>query len=360
VFSTIPFSFSLSLRWVAVGFIGYVLASGELPSAQAAHINCGDKLGPGGIYVLDADLICSNSDPEEFYARILTIVGGASVDLNGHTLSCGPGLRFGLVIEGAANQLRNGSIVGCPEGILLSNEGSRLENITLSNNGVALHAEAGGRHLLIHNHADNNGAAFWLSDGSGFNTLIGNTASHNTQTAFYLDGGKGNTLVGNTAVSNRFGFSVSFQEETKVVGNTAHANTEGGFGINSSSGRGSGGAKLSGNIATGNGAYGFHISESQRVQAVDNLAQGNDGHGFVVSRSDTRFRDHHELKNNYALDNNGDGIRVELGATGNEIIGNTTVGHLTPNVDLRDENTDCRGNRWKNNIFDTKSQDCIQ
>src|SRR3990167_8378901 len=79
----------VSSRWMAVGLMSLGLIGSGLSPAQAAHINCGDVLGPGGRFVLDADLSCPNPDPdEEPWAGALTVVGPVEVDLQGHAVSC--------------------------------------------------------------------------------------------------------------------------------------------------------------------------------------------------------------------------------------------------------------------------------
>jgi hypothetical protein len=75
---------SLTLAALAV-----LLGPGD---AQAKKITCGSLLGPGGVYVLERNLTCLQVDKAgtEYSDRIgvLKLIGGASLNLNGHTVTC--------------------------------------------------------------------------------------------------------------------------------------------------------------------------------------------------------------------------------------------------------------------------------
>jgi hypothetical protein len=73
-------AFSISLTFAALAL---VLGPGE---AQA-EITCGSTLGPGGTYVLNTDLVCPAS-ADKYGPGVLLVVGGATLDLNGHTVTC--------------------------------------------------------------------------------------------------------------------------------------------------------------------------------------------------------------------------------------------------------------------------------
>lgn len=58
------------------------------------------------------------------------------------------------------------------------------------------------------------------------------------------------------------------------------------------------------------------------------------------------------------LDNQREGIVVDLGSTRNRIVGNQALGN---DLDLRDLHPDCDDNLWEGNVFDTaEPEDCIR
>ena|SRR5580765_64997 len=89
----------LSVGAVGLLFVG-LLTVGE---ARAGAIQCGATLGPGGTFVLDADLTCPH-DPSPAAQPALRVVD-AVLDLNGHTLSCADG-GDGITLVGEGGRLR--------------------------------------------------------------------------------------------------------------------------------------------------------------------------------------------------------------------------------------------------------------
>ena len=88
-----------------LGVLG--LALGRVPSTQAHVINCGDDLGPGGLFQLEDDLAC----PGPLGGRI-TIRDGAILNLNGHRVTCARGGIGCILLTGERAQLWNGTVEG--------------------------------------------------------------------------------------------------------------------------------------------------------------------------------------------------------------------------------------------------------
>lgn len=131
---------------------------------------------------------------------------------------------------------------------------------------------------------------------------------------------RGVEVMGVTTTGGAIGFSV---DDAKVV-----------FHGNAASGSGTGfmlllsdGSDLSGNMATGNSAYGFSIGGS-RNHIVGNTAMNNGQHG----------------------------IHVNSGSTNNQITNNTAMGNHA--YDLFDGNGAC-ANVWASNTFRTANLRCI-
>ncbi len=71
---------SLSAFSISLTFAVLALLLG--PGAAQAQITCRSTLGPGGMYVLNTDLVCSHSADAHRHG-VLLVVGGATLDLNG-------------------------------------------------------------------------------------------------------------------------------------------------------------------------------------------------------------------------------------------------------------------------------------
>ena len=90
------------------GTIG--IALGIDMSAHAIH--CGDILGPRGHFQLQQDLDCSAVPPPLNQMTALTIQDGATLDLNGHIVTCGSQNIRCVVLTGTGTQLLDGVIRG--------------------------------------------------------------------------------------------------------------------------------------------------------------------------------------------------------------------------------------------------------
>src|SRR6185436_2047285 len=106
--------------------------------ALAAEITCGSVLGPGGTFVLNRDLTCPfTPDPEDLSAGdpVLTVIAGATLDLNGHTVRCsgrGPGMHVYRAT------VLNGTVIGCREGVYVGGSGSVVQGMTVKRNGSGI------------------------------------------------------------------------------------------------------------------------------------------------------------------------------------------------------------------------------
>lgn len=331
-----------------------VLLTFALP-AYAAQVHCGDVLtGSGTTYVLDTDLVCTQAAlgqaaPASPVTAGLTLGEAATLDLNGHTFWCGPGIQHGIRMTGG--HLRNGTVANCPVGVGMIGKGI-VENMVFAHNEFGLFVQGRGHSLFINNTATENGTGFVFEDTATDNVLLNNTATYNVG-GFALDGGEHNTLIGNTATFNRgVGFATGGEQDLRVLGNLAEAN---GSGFDISDNRRS---EYSGNTAQYNAREGFSLSGNTRLQLHDNIARANGGDGFQIQ---TSLLQNQVVTNNYAIANGGNGIHVftQLGPL-IRIVGNTALQHMAPYFDLADDNLHCRGQVWSKNTFDTKSQACIK
>jgi parallel beta-helix repeat protein len=373
-------------RWrYGVGVLALVGGLGlSVPQAQAVHISCGDTLGPGGNFVLDSDVgPCSGPGPA------LTLIS-ATLDLAGHTVSCSTTSIYGIEVEGKKSRVRNGTVSGCGNGVVLFDEGfhevrritasgnttgftvgskrNKLNDNTATVNEYAGFAVGGTQNQLNDNFASGSEIGFLfigatgtvLSDNtatenfegfemfnSGSNLLTDNTASDNATNGFEGSLNTNNRWAANTANGNAGGFAFEGNTSDSWISNRASDNDN--FGFSFADG---GGNALKDNRASGNGLGGFGIEETNDTllenKATDNINAGFDVFDGTVG---TLFRA------NQALGNTGPGLRLAIGATGNRVQNSKALGN--GGFDLQDNNPGCDANLWSNNTFGTANQGCI-
>ena len=157
---------------------GLLLGGSLLSSVQAATAvcpPCGFPLGPGGLFVLTCDVTLCTTNPA-------LSVDSATLDMNGHTVSClGPTpTNDGIVLLGSKAKLRNGTVTGCFNGVVLQGTGHHeVRNVTSSYN-----ANIGFEEL----------------EGSSANKLTNDTASYNGTLIDGHSGGSGCDFVEGGAV----------------------------------------------------------------------------------------------------------------------------------------------------------------
>ena len=343
-----------------------------------AHaLQCGETVGPNETVVLDSDIgPCTEQNDGG-----ITVIGPATLDMNGFTLECidfgNPHeLPDGITIEGKGAKVRNGSIENCRYGVVVAGEGKhRLEELTsrgslyhgfhiLSGQNTLTANTAqesghegfnvwGGRNTFTANIAQLNGDdgfhVSWVQTKQTRNKLTRNIARDNGFSGFYTSSDQ-NTFRLNEALRNdRDGFHISSGEKNKLIQNTASRNEGDGFDIDGDAN------SLTRNAATNNDGDGFYTSYD-KVRFVRNTALNNLRDGFEISG------DRVKLLANRAEQNGEVGILLYDGSEHGLITRNVALdNNATDNgyTDLADDETDCGTNRWRRNEFGTANRDCI-
>lgn len=333
---------------------------------SAGAVQCGDTLsGDGTTVVLEADLTCASLTAEravmaEAKSAAATagvrLEGAVTLDLNGHTLSCGAGVQQGIHAVGA--KVRNGTVTGCAIGVATSGAFIAVQDMVFSGNSIGLLVQDGRGGIYVNNTATENetGFAFEESifeDGSADNVLLNNTATRNSGVGFDMTGGARNTLIGNTSSFNSVGFTTDSEDKLRFIGNLAEGNIVGFATYNDRR------TEYSGNTAQQNMGAGFVITYGVQLQVQNNVARANGGDGFRIKQGSFQKQ---ELTNNYAINNGGHGMYVLAQLSPIiRLTGNTALGQSAPFFDLADDNPGCRNKTvWRNNTFATTSQDCIK
>ena len=274
---------------------GTVFAADPVPD-PATQVECGDVIGPNETVVLDGNVgYCPGPQPA------LTVIGPATLDLNGYVVVCEDedDGNYGIFVIGRGAKVRNGSVGLCSRGVYLQGEGRhRVERILAGSN----------KYSGIQAHSDNNRISNSEAYGNEYNGIV-------------VDEGNRNFLKDNKAGANEAaGFVVWGQ--TKLLKNEAFENE-----------------------------YGFAIHGDKTV-LQQNFAYENDEVGFDVKQYAKKTR----LIRNRA-EHNDVGIRVQRDAEANTIMRNISVGNT--DYDMEDETTDCGSNKWRNNTFVISGQSCI-
>ena len=116
---------------------------------------------------------------------------------------------------------------------------------------------------------------------------------------------------------------------------------------------GSSNGQVQNNDVSGNGASGMVLSGGSGNVVANNIVNGNNVDGILIVENND------QVQNNTTNGNQNSGIHVASGASGNQILRNTSEGSSTGS-DLEDDNVSCGTNKWRKDTFFTSNQACIQ
>jgi CSLREA domain-containing protein len=272
----------------------------------------------------------------------IVIDGLTQPGASGNTNGPGQGFNSVLLIQllGAqANSL---------EGLRLAASDCTIRGLVISNfelAGIRLAGFAAQRNLIEGNFIGTNAAGtaargndegVLVNPGSSNNTIRGNLISGNLAPAVTIFGDIEGTVSGNRIVGNLIG--------TDKSGLVAIPNDEG--------------------VVIFNNAIGNFVGGP--TDAERNVISGNDGEGLTIfgAPGGGRPANNNVIQNNYIgvdvtgnarLANNGDGIDIFAGASGNQILDNVISGNIGDGVDVFSSavNTIFRGNRIGTNAAGT-------
>lgn len=265
-----------------------------LAANGALAVECGDVITTDATLTADVGPCAGDEDP------VLTLVGPATLNLNGHTVRGLPGAQteVGILIEGERARLRNGFVDSCESAAVVVGGagGHRIENVIARNN---------------------------TNDGfqvqSSRNHLVRNVTMNSHDDGFAVSG-SGNLLLGNAALDDAVGFSLS-GERNAVIRSTATRCQQVGIGISGS-----------------------------RHRVIENRVVASGLDGISVSGSA------HLVRANQSIANDQAGIDVS--ATATRVFGNVALGN--DGTDLVDASPACGDDLWRRNIFSTSDPACIR
>lgn len=357
-----------------------------LASAPAsAQVFCGAVITQNAVML--SDMLCPSDDPA------LTVVGPATLDMNGHRIFGGHS-NLGILLDGKGATLKNGAVNEFRVGVRVGGSGGhKVDTVASIENEVHGFQVDSADNRVEHSVASfNRSIGFFVfsfrfpEQEVGFangNALSDNVATFNGTWGFRLGGNDGsyqrnvaslneggflveggnNLLLRNTSQGNGGnGFEVTgtghqvyenvsvgdddiaflAPDETdpkgKLVGNVA---IEGDVGFQ-------GGTTLVDNTTVGNWDGGIAVSTPGATLA-GNAAVGIDRIGILVTGGDG------EVSQNRTLANE---VGMVIGfSPGMTMSSNVAVGN---DLDLVDLNASCTGHAWSKNTFSTATSACIQ
>lgn len=398
------------------------LAGADYAFAAAKPIapECGDTIGPGGVWELTGDVGPCGDDTRP----VLTIIGPVRVDMAGHSVRCEGPHPLGLDIAGRRARIRNGTIVDCRNGIRIGGAGRHRiygVHVELRGAGRVAYAILSDRNLIVDSVAscDDEGLGFEVrghnnrlrdnevnGDFSCEGTFVygnSNVLKRNSIRApnFGLGlWGNGNRAHENASVT-RYGAALSLGgERNRATKNEVGANNRSSVSVSGNRNVLARnhiwvGDEYPGVVVSGenhllrrnelSGEFGFRI-DGRGHTLKENIASteffgyfiGGVGQSLYRNRSlpdgwmrreHTGFRvagdGSHVLTRNLFEAQYGSGFVVEEGSQGNLLTNNDASGDQSSTdpeyvgVSLQDDTPGCGTNRWTGNRYWTRNQSCV-
>lgn len=363
-----------------------VIATVHVAGAQQIA-TCGALLSSGA-YIMDSDIVDCDQAPA------LTLESDATLDMQGHRLSCSDDANNGILLAGEGNVVVNGVVAGCQHGLYIAGDGGHVVRTVevLDGSGKGAYVLAGGNSLTGLYLHDNDQEQLWITgdgnkvsrvDARGGNTnavyisgnknkVLDSSASNASIHGFVVESGKGNSFTRCISASNSSdGFHI-LGDGNKLTSCSSFDNGDDGFSID---GTGSKVAKctsmrdgygialgyeescpkcvVSGSRVIAANGNGMHLAGARALATKNDVRGGTDG---MIITGGTIEDGGPTASKNVVLGASDNGVRVFSDKA--TISANTVIG--AANSDLRDEDAACSTNTWEENVFATRFQGCEQ
>lgn len=177
--------------------------------AAITQLDCGDTVLPGQKVKLEQSV-----GPCTQATGGITVIGPATLDLNGHSITClvHPDLTAvptGLRVVGERAKIKNGNVVACRHGVAVNGNGRhRILGMTAAFNHLNGFQVSDDRIVLKNNEALNNGKHGMILYGERI-VAKKNLLTDNGSAGLLVDGTEGAVLVKNIALDNgSFGVAI--------------------------------------------------------------------------------------------------------------------------------------------------------
>lgn len=340
-------SLSLRLKYV----LGLILALALVDTASA--VSCGDKIT--SYTVLSADLACDCSKLSSQAA--LTVTGPATLDLNGHTVSCSKTtapFTYCVAIFGNGATIQNGAVTECffgvggpgtigrtvirnivataySSGFLLNGNRNKLIRVTAKNHvnaGVSIGGNNNRLQYVTSNNNDDDGVAVTGEN----NTLLQVTAKGNAQHGISTYG-PFNQVKDSYAAGQRNSEGISIAGENgSAINNIVEDSTRSNCMRGTSAFGSSGGTVFRNNTVRRCGAYGLSVNVVQTTIADNRFFSTSNTSIFVAAGDNI-------ITGNRISGSRVDGILLTTGqgmvVTGNSIVNSARNGIVLASSSLR-------------------------
>ena len=312
---------------------------------ETISVECGQMIGPGGHYRLDADLDCSDPGTTLGLDSALTVVGPVTLDLRGHSIIGHSGLD-GILVDGEKASIRKGKVTGFYNGVVLEGEGHHkiFKMNAVENKEKGFRVNSDYNRLTVNTARDNGDNGFYFIGNN--NWFVKNRAEKNGDEGFYGPSEAGqNKIYLNRAIGNLQDGIQVVGSENRVIHNLAKDNGYDADGNIHNSGYD--GFEIDGDLnfvyknrSFNNSQNGIEI-DGRENKIVKNKAKQNMQHGLIVE-------DKYDTVDNVISRN----ILKENGEY--------DIFVVTPSTATAEAISSCEGQTWKRNRFDSSNVDCIE
>lgn len=197
-----------------------------LVAEASAQISCGDVIRPGEKVKLQG-----NVGPCTAATGGITVIGPATLDLNGFSVTCvlqvdPKDAPQGIVLAGEKVKLKNGTVAGCQDGVFVSGAGRhKVIGVSAAFNGFTGFIVSSDRNVVKGSRAIQNRRHGFFVWGER-NILKKNLSEENDDNGFHVRG-SGHRIIKNEALFNRDpGFFVEYNagEPNRILRNLASQN----------------------------------------------------------------------------------------------------------------------------------------
>jgi parallel beta-helix repeat protein len=315
---------------------------------------------------------------------LVVAASGITVNLNGHTVSCGSPSNepaylatVGIDITNRTYVIvRDGTVTRCGTGVRIGGGGGHnVIRLNADRNGFCdegggpyapgMRLEASHRNTIRDGSASFNGGGIDMR-GSDYNVVVRQKVNDNCGTGIAMSGGSDRNVVDSTQVVGTWGFAdgvvIEASEKNTVKNSRIHDSEYREGGVSGIVVRDSPSTWISSNIVTENETNGVLVTGNSAYSVVrgniaDRNARSNQGCGIAVRSTRVTVHSNTANENGALFGYPGSGICLHAGASSNVVRDNSAFDNVV--FDLVDENAGCDANTWSGNRFGTANQPCI-
>jgi hypothetical protein len=247
-----------------------ITAAGAAAHTARANVACGDVIS--GDTVLTGNLTCSGDG--------LTVTGGATLDLNGHTVR-GTAAGRGVSVLGTGTSVRNGAVLGFDVGVYVNGSSAHVEDLSIRFNptgGILTDGFNGKTGVVIQRNvirSNGYGIRFIIQGGFGVQVL-NNVVDDSRGDGIIAVNQDDRGLYQGNLVARNGGYGMRAEDSTvHIVQNTFVSNRLDGLRAEENFSEVLPGWLIAGNLAFFNGGHGLNVVTPGIPDGGNNFAKLN-------------------------------------------------------------------------------------